>query len=80
MRELGADKKLIKMSENTACGWLLGLIVTVAAVFCQAIPAQAAAYSGRGFDVSSYNGVVNWDLVADSGMDFVMLRTGEGRG
>lgn len=40
---------------------------------------QAASYSGEGFDVSSYNGVVNWEQVADAGMDFVMIRTGEGR-
>ena len=40
---------------------------------------QAAGYSGEGFDVSSYNGVVDWEQVADAGMDFVMIRTGEGR-
>lgn len=40
---------------------------------------QAASYSGEGFDVSSYNGVVDWEQVADAGMDFVMIRTGEGR-
>lgn len=41
--------------------------------------AQAASFSGEGFDVSSYNGVVDWAQMADAGMDFVMIRTGEGR-
>ena len=40
---------------------------------------QAAGYSEAGFDVSSYNGVVDWEQVAEAGMDFVMIRTGEGR-
>lgn len=40
---------------------------------------QAAGFSGAGFDVSSYNGVVDWEKVAETGMDFVMIRTGEGR-
>lgn len=33
----------------------------------------------KGFDVSSKNGVVDWEKVAESDMDFVMLRTGEGQ-
>lgn len=40
---------------------------------------QAASFSGAGFDISSYNGVVEWEQVAEAGMDFVMIRTGEGR-
>ena len=82
MRELRKDHKTIKKTvKKTACGWLMGfvMVMAVAAVFCQTIPVQAAAYSAKGFDVSSYNGVIDWDLVADSGMDFVMIRTGEGR-
>ena len=59
------------------CGWVL--VLAVAAALWQPTAVSAAAYSGRGFDVSSYNGVVDWERVADSGMDFVMLRTGEGR-
>lgn len=38
-----------------------------------------AASQKKGFDVSSQNGVVDWETVADSNMDFVMLRTGEGQ-
>lgn len=33
----------------------------------------------KGFDVSSKNGVVDWEMVAESDMDFVMLRTGRDR-
>ena len=40
---------------------------------------HAASFSGAGFDVSSHNGVVDWDLVSESGMDFVMIRTGLGQ-
>lgn len=44
----------------------------------QAQPAQAAVKI-RGFDVSSYNGVIDWGAVEEAEMDFVMLRTGEGQ-
>lgn len=40
---------------------------------------QAADFRGQGFDLSSYNGTVNWEQVAEADMDFVMIRTGEGR-
>ena len=40
---------------------------------------QAADFRGQGFDLSSYNGTVNWKQVAEADMDFVMIRTGEGR-
>lgn len=40
---------------------------------------QAASYSGEGFDISSHNGEVDWNLVSESGMDFVMIRTGLGQ-
>lgn len=39
---------------------------------------QAADFRGQGFDLSSYNGTVNWEQVAEADMDFVMIRTGEG--
>ena len=38
-----------------------------------------AASKIEGFDVSSKNGVIDWEMVAASDMDFVMLRTGEGQ-
>lgn len=68
--EQGSAKKI--------CGLALGFAVAAAALW-QPVTVSAAAYSGKGFDVSSYNGVIDWERVADSGMDFVMLRTGEGR-
>ena len=40
---------------------------------------QAADFRGQGFDLSSYNGTINWEQVAEADMDFVMIRTGEGR-
>ena len=43
------------------------------------IPKVQAASLQKGFDVSSKNGTVDWDVVAESDMDFVMLRTGEGQ-
>ena len=39
-------------------------------------PDRAAGFSGNGFDISSHNGVVDWNLIADADMDFVMIRTG----
>ena len=38
-----------------------------------------AASKIKGFDVSSKNGVIDWEMVAASDVDFVMLRTGEGQ-
>ncbi|MCI5587430.1 MAG: Ig-like domain-containing protein [Lachnospiraceae bacterium] len=38
-----------------------------------------AASQIKGFDVSSMNGVIDWEAVANNDMDFVMLRTGEGK-
>jgi GH25 family lysozyme M1 (1,4-beta-N-acetylmuramidase) len=38
-----------------------------------------AASKPKGFDVSSQNGEIDWEAVAESGMDFVMIRTGEGQ-
>jgi GH25 family lysozyme M1 (1,4-beta-N-acetylmuramidase) len=38
-----------------------------------------AASKPKGFDVSSKNGEIDWEAVAESGMDFVMIRTGEGQ-
>ena len=32
---------------------------------------QAADFRGQGFDLSSYNGTVNWEQVAEADMDFV---------
>ena len=57
------------------------LPVILAAVLISVLPVQPiqAASKIEGFDVSSYNGVVDWETVASSDMDFVMLRTGEGQ-
>ena len=54
----------------------------VAAVLLMArLPVQQiqAASKIEGFDVSSKNGVIDWETVMDADMDFVMLRTGEGQ-
>ena len=37
---------------------------------------QATDFRGQGFDLSSYNGTVNWEQVAEADMDFVMIRPG----
>ena len=54
----------------------------MAAVLLTAVlPVQQvqAASKIEGFDVSSKNGVIGWETVAEADMDFVMLRTGEGQ-
>lgn len=58
------------------------LIGCMAIVFLTAVlPVQQvqAASKIEGFDVSSKNGVIDWETVAASDVDFVMLRTGEGQ-
>ena len=53
----------------------------VAILLIAMLPVQQvqAASKIEGFDVSSKNGVIDWETVAASDMDFVMLRTGEGQ-
>lgn len=53
-----------------------------AALLVNMLPVQEvhAAAKVEGFDVSSKNGVIDWEIVtAESDVDFVMLRTGEGQ-
>ena len=57
---------------------LLCMAIASVILIQQAQPAQAAVKI-RGFDVSSYNGVIDWGAVEEAEMDFVMLRTGEGQ-
>ena len=46
------------------------------------IPSASAAAAGedgvKGLDVSSYNGVVDWNAVAAQGYTYVMIKTGNG--
>jgi GH25 family lysozyme M1 (1,4-beta-N-acetylmuramidase) len=57
---------------------IFALLCVLGMLCFQASPVQAAS-PVRGFDVSSKNGVIDWEAVAETGMDFVMLRTGEGQ-
>lgn len=52
---------------------------TLAIAMLPVAEVQAAGFSGNGFDISSHNGVVDWNLIADADMDFVMIRTGLGQ-
>lgn len=57
------------------------LPMILAAALISVLPVQPtqAASKIEGFDVSVKNGVVDWETVSLSDMDFVMLRTGEGQ-
>lgn len=58
------------------------LCALAAVLLLGALPAQQVQAASRieGFDVSSKNGVVDWEAVtASADLDFVMLRTGEGQ-
>lgn len=62
--------------------WKIVTCAVAAVVLINMLPAQEVWAASRieGFDVSSKNGVIDWEAVAESsGMDFVMLRTGEGQ-
>lgn len=61
--------------------WRVLVRCAVAVLLTVMLPAQQvqAASKIKGFDVSSQNGVIDWEAVAESGVDFVMLRTGEGQ-
>ena len=57
------------------------MLVIAAVLLISILPVQTlqAASKIEGFDVSVKNGVIDWETVALSDMDFVMLRTGEGQ-
>ena len=61
--------------------WRVLVRCAAAVLLTVMLPAQQvqAASKINGFDVSSQNGVIDWAAVAESGVDFVMLRTGEGQ-
>ena len=61
--------------------WRVLVRCAAAVLLTVMLPAQQvqAASKIKGFDVSSQNGVIDWEAVAESGVDFVMLRTGEGQ-
>ena len=63
-----------KISKIVTCCMTAVLLVAL-------LPVQQvqAASKVEGFDVSSKNGVIDWETVAEADMDFVMLRTGEGQ-
>ena len=61
--------------------WKLVTCCMAAALLLAMLPAQQvqAASKIKGVDVSSKNGVIDWEAVSASDVDFVMLRTGEGQ-
>ncbi len=74
------DMRVKKSSRNQK--WKLAACCMTAALLIAAFPVQQvqAAAKIEGFDVSSKNGVVDWEMVtALSEVEFVMLRTGEGQ-
>ena len=60
--------------------WKLVTCCMAAAVLLAMLPAQQvkAASKIKGVDVSSKNGVIDWEAVSASDVDFVRRRTGEG--
>ena len=61
--------------------WKLFTCCMAAALLIAMLPVQKAQAAPKieGFDVSSKNGVIDWESVAEADADFVMLRTGEGQ-
>lgn len=58
---------------------IMALVITIASIAPQ-VTAQAAPnevpQAALGIDVSRYQGLINWDLVAASGVQFAMIRVG----
>lgn len=76
----GKLKKTGIQSKKKAMRYLAAVFVwTLAIAMLPVAKVQAAGFSGNGFDISSHNGVVDWNLIADADMDFVMIRTGLGQ-
>ena len=64
------------------CKWLmtaavtLGIMAAVTVMPGAGIRAEAAGAVGQGIDVSSYQGVINWQAVKNSGVTFAFVRVG----
>lgn len=57
------------------------LILTIGIVSSSLEVSAAPSVEGerKGIDVSRHNGVVNWELVKEQGIDFVMIKTANGK-
>lgn len=76
------EEKTIMRKSSRHQKWKLAACCIVAALLITMFPVQQAQAAAKieGFDVSSKNGVIDWETVtALSDMEFVMLRTGEGQ-
>ena len=72
--------KFLLHRKNMRCKALLMAFVILISVAAPKITVQAApneiAQAALGVDVSRYQGVIDWNLVAASGVQFAMIRVG----
>ncbi len=69
---------MLKKATRVIAGFL-ATIITVAAVSVTPVgntEVKAATAVGQGIDVSSYQGVINWEAVKNSGVTFAFIRVG----
>ena len=77
----GKVRKRVGMLKRL-CKWFavavatLGIVATVSVIPGTGIKAEAAGAVAQGIDVSSYQGVINWQAVKNSGVTFAFVRVG----
>ena len=57
----------------------VGILLSISMLIIPLNIAQAKDSVIKGIDVSEYNGKIDWDLVASQDLNFVMIRTAQGR-
>ena len=67
-------KKLSIQSKKNALRYLAAVFAwTLAIAMLPVAKVQAAGFSGNGFDISSHNGVVDWNLIADADLSLIHI-------
>ncbi len=69
---------LIK-SKKHLLSYIVCLSLIFSGIFIPAQPAEARTSLTKGIDVSAYNGIVDWEMVAGQGYTFAMIRIAEGQ-
>ena len=58
--------------------FLISLLGTAALSACQSETKRLSGYEVHGIDVSRYQGMIDWELVAEKDIDFVFIKATEG--
>lgn len=72
------EGKMGRIVKKVIAGILCVMILVQGGILTELKVVKAKVSSMKGIDVSSHNGVVDWEKVADKGYEFAMIRSGLG--